>query len=390
MIGVSEMRYFMLFLVFFAVLVSAQSVVIYQFEVVQLSQQLVAKAGLSELKVEAPNPLNPSMGIFYNASVMELLAQFPLVTMKLDLGEKNEKTRLSSRPWISTVLGRKAVVFVGREEIVLQTGVRKGQGIRLEITPISVAEEGVLTKLILADPYGPTLYDNEQYVDSQDFKPIALISSKRENGFDYFAIYARASVAENFPETNAYSVGSLDELAKVFMKDEFVKKENSSYALVITDFVSYDGEAGIFFWIGDIVVQAKVTFNPLTFIGGAEGLVDKLGLRVGVKFYYSDGILIGFGVSDHARLSEILTAFAELYPFRMDISQLKFVSPSWRTGLSIDYEKLSITLGVFDEGKLGLWGDMAFKVSESFSVLAGVRYIFEGELLFFAGLRISF
>ncbi|WP_041446363.1 hypothetical protein [Pseudothermotoga thermarum] len=384
------MRYLVIFFVLSAILVGAQSVVIYQFEVVQLSQQVVAKAGLDELKIEVPSSPNASMGIFYSASAMQLLAQFPLVTVKFGLGEKEEKTKLSSRPWVSTVLGQKATVFVGREEIVLQTGVRKGQGIRLEITPISIAKEGVLTKLTLADPYGPTTYDNEQYVDLKDFKPIALISSKSENGFDYFAIYAKATVAEKLPETNVYSVGSLDELAKVFMKDEFVKKENSVYAVVVTDFSSYDGEANILIWVNDAVIQAKVTFNPLTFVGGVEGLVDKLGLRVGAKFYYDNGMVIGFGVSDHARLSEILTAFAELYPFRIDISELKFVSPSWRAGLSIDYEKFSMSLGTFDEGKLGLWADGAFKVSENFSVLAGVRYIFEGKIVFFAGLRISF
>ncbi len=383
-------RNLLLFLAFLTTLVYAQNtVIVYQFQVIQLSKQVITKAGLDEMIVKKTATSEGSIGIFYSASTMELLAQFPIVTVKLGIGEKEEKSKTLSRPWLTTILGQKAVVFVGQEELVLQTGFRRGQGIRLEVTPISITKEGILSKLSLVDPYGPATYDNELYIDLKDFKPIALISSKSDNDFEYFVIYAKATVADKSPETNVYGIGSLDELAMIFTQDEFFEKVNTLYALILTDFSSYDAELGTSIWINDTHIQMHVTFNPLTFVASLEGLVDKLGLRAGARFHYCNIILIDFGVSDYVKLSEILTAFAEFYPFRIDILQLKFVSPSWRIGLLIDYKSFSLSLGTFNEGKFGMWADTTFKVSPGISAIAGVRYN-SNKFVLYGGLHLSF
>ncbi|MEJ5229516.1 MAG: hypothetical protein WHT65_05900 [Pseudothermotoga sp.] len=381
-----------LFIVLFLVLsffAFSQPIVIYQLEVVRLSDETITKIGLKEIEISKPDLSAYQFRVTYEPAVMELLLKIPFISTTIEVGTKHEKTMTSVRPWVSTILGKSAVIFAGVDELSLRTGVTTGTGLRVELTPLNIADEKIQTKIAISDPYSPMIFDNELNIGT-DFSPICLLTLKTSNGFEYFAVYAKASSIGEPPKENIYMIGSMDNFVNLFNSSS-VERTTELYGFLLTDFSNYNGEIGTSIWMSDsITLQSKVLFMPMNFMAGIEALVSEEGLRAGLRFFYDGDFYIAIGVSDYSELSTLLTLFAEFYPFKLSISQLKFVEPSWKVGANFDFDNFVLTLGAYGNADINFWIDGRVKVFNGFYVLAGCRYSLNGEIYLLAGISIKF
>ena len=365
-----------------------QTIVIYQLEIFQLSDELTSKLGLKELHIDKPDLSAFDFRITYDPSVMELLVKIPFITTTFDVGTRQEKEKTSSRPWVSTLLGKSAVLYVGSEELSLRTGTTTGTGIKVQLTPLNITDGKVSTKMVISDPYSPTVFDNELWV-GQDFAPICLVTMKTQDSIRYFAIYARASFLSELPKENVFMIGSMDELSNLF--EPAVNKTSEIYALVTTDFMDFGGEIGASIWVLDsLSFQSKLILVPFSFMVGVESSVGKEGLRAGIRFIYDEGFYLALGASDYSRLSDVLTLFAEFYPFKLLIDELKFVTPSWKVGAELDFEGFNITLGAYNNDDISFWCDGQIKVNQMFFILIGAEYSLNGKIYLRVGLSFEF
>lgn len=366
-----------------------QSIVIYQLEVVQLSDEVINKFGLKQLHIDKPDLSAFDFRIIYDPSVMELLVKIPFVTATFEVGTKQEKEKISSRPWVSTLIGKSAVIYVGTDLLSLKTGVITGTGIKIQLTPLNITDGKVATKIIISDPYNPTTFDNELWI-TQDFSPICLMSAKSQNSMKYFAVYARASFLNQLPKENVFMIGSMDELANLFDSSS-LSKTSEVYGFVLTDFSQVSGHIGTSIWVTDsLVLQSRIIVTPLDLMVGVEGSVGKEGLRAGTRFIYDGNFYLAFGVSDYSQLSEILTLFAEFYPFKLLIDELRFVTPLWKVGAELDFENFNITLGTYNNGEITFWCDGRIRVKQTFFILVGGEYSLNGKIYLRAGFSIKF
>ncbi|MFN3282805.1 MAG: hypothetical protein ACK40Q_01035 [Pseudothermotoga sp.] len=366
-----------------------QSIVIYQLEVIQLSDEVVNKLGLKNLYIDKPDLLAFDFRITYDPSMMELLVKIPFITMTFEMGTKQEKDKFSSRPWVSTLVGKPATIYASTDELSLKTGMVKGSGIKIQLTPLNIADEKVATKIVISDPYNPTTFDNELWL-TQDFSPICLMTVKTQNSMRYFAVYIRASFLNQLPEENVFMVGSVDELANLFDFSS-LKRTSEIYGFLLTNFSMFSGQFSTSIWITEsLVLRSEIFLLPLSLMAGIEGSIGEEGLRAGVSFIYDGNFYLALGVSDYSRLSDVLTLFAEFYPFKLLINELKFVTPLWRVGAELEFENFNITLGAYNSGKINFWCDGRIKIKEGFFILIGGEYSLNGEIYLRAGLYIRF
>jgi len=380
--------FIILFLVL-CVLAFSQPIVIYQLEVVRLSDETITKIGLKQIEISKPDLSAYQFRVTYEPAVMELLLKIPFISATIEVGTKHEKAMTSVRPWVSTILGKSAVIFAGIDELSLRTGVTTGTGLRVELTPLNIADGKIQTKIVISDPYSPTIFDNELRIGT-DFSPICLLTLKTLNGFEYFAVYAKASSVGEPPKENIYMIGSMDELVNLFSYSS-VERTTELYGFLLTDFSKYNGEVGTSIWMNDsITLQSKVLFMPLNFMAGIEALVSEEGLRAGLRFFYDGEFYIAIGVSDYSELSTVLTLLAEFYPFKLSISQLKFIEPAWKVGANFDFDNFVLTLGAYGDPNIGFWIDGRVKISKGFYILVGCRYSLNEEIYLMAGISITF
>lgn len=370
-------------------LFATQVVVIYQLEIVQLSDETINKFDLKELHVDKPDLSAYEFRILYDPSVMELLVKIPFVTATFEVGTKQEKTKMYSRPWVSTLLGKPAVLFAGVSELSLKTGTTTGAGLRIELTPVNITEGKVDTKILISDPYNPTLLDNELWIGSE-FSPICLAAVKTPNDMKYFAVYVKSSFLNEPPKENIVFVGGMDEFANLFNFSS-VDHESEVYGFIRTDFSQFSGEVGTSIWIIDsLVLQSKVVIVPFSMMAGIENAVGKEGLRAGVRFVYDNGFYIALGISDYSQVSNVLTLFAEFYPFKLSLTDLKFVEPLWKVGAQIDFESFSITLGAYNSSDINIWLDGRVKITNGIFIIIGSEYSLNGKIYLIAGFNIRF
>ncbi len=354
-----------------------------------MSDETVTKLGLKEIEISKPDPSAFQFRVTYEPAVMELLLKIPFITATIEVGTKHEKTVTSARPWVSTLLGRSAVIFARIDELSLRTGVTTGTGLRIELTPLSIADRKIQTKIVISDPYSPTTFDSELWI-SPDFSPVSLLTLKTHDGIEYFAIYARASFINELPKENLYKVASVDDFVNLFTHSP-AHQDSEFYGFLFTDFAQYSGKVGASIWLNDsVTVLSKVLIMPLNFMTGLEALVSKEGLRAGVRFLYDGDFYVALGVSDYSELSEVLTLFAEFYPFKLSVLDLKFVEPTWKVGAILDFDSLVLTLGAYNDSEINLWMDGKIKVSENFYLLTGCEYSLSGRIYLLVGISIRF
>lgn len=362
----------LLLLMLFSVLVTAVEIVIYQFEMVQLNEEALTKFNLKELTAEFPKD-----GSFFSFSYlpkeMQLNVALPFLQMSFEAGQKVEKSRSSTRPWLSTVLNQKASITIASEELSLTTGVRTGKGLKFELTPTRVLDDSVVTKVSIADPYGPTRFDSELEISRDDFSLIGVVTLKRDDGFQYVAIYARASVASTLPKEPLYSSGNLDEITKLFF-EESEKQPSEAYAVLIYD-GTFKGQIDLVLWTGlGIVVSANVEIPSLNFSATLEKLVGSEGLRVGARINHGEETYLLLGFSDISKLTNFLSLFASLYPIKISLQNATFKSPEWSFGAVIGFDEVTITLGLFNENTFVLSGAVKFNFTKNFFALMGAAY----------------
>lgn len=362
----------LLLLMLFSVLVTAVEIVIYQFEMVQLNEEALTKFNLKELTAEFPKD-----GSFFSFSYlpkeMQLNVALPFLQMSFEAGQKVEKSRSSTRPWLSTVLNQKASITIASEELSLTTGVRTGKGLKFELTPTRVLDDSVVTRVSIADPYGPTRFDSELEISRDDFSLIGVVTLKRDDGFQYVAIYARASVASTLPKEPLYSSGNLDEITKLFF-EESEKQPSEVYAVLIYD-GTFKGQIDLVLWTGlGIVVSANVEIPSLNFSATLEKLVGSEGLRVGARINHGEETYLLLGFSDVSKLTNFLSLFASLYPIKISLQNATFKSPEWSFGVVIGFDEVTITLGLFNENTFVLSGAVKFNFTKNFFALVGAAY----------------
>lgn len=371
----THMRKIVLILsLFFCILVTGVEIVLYQFEVVQLDRETVTKLGLKEIEAKFPKD-GEFFSINYLPKEMELNIVLPFVQMSFEAGQKAEKSRSSTRPWLSTILNRKATITITSEELSLLTGVRTGKGLKFELTPTRSLEESVLTKILIADPYGPTRFENEIAVSKDAFSLIGVVTFKKDEGFQHVAVYAKASTVSTLPSENVYSSGNLDEMTKLFFED-VVKERSEVYGLVMFD-EAFQGQVNLILWTDDgILLHASLTVPSMQFSVGLEKLIAGEGLRVGAKFSYGQGAHLTLGFSDVSKLTNFLSLFASFYPIKIDLSDAKFKTPEWSFGAVVNFDEITVTMGMFSESTMVLSGDVKFNFSKNFFVSVGLAYDF--------------
>ncbi|WP_448524005.1 hypothetical protein [Pseudothermotoga sp.] len=369
------MRRIVLIIFFFLVVVAtATQVVIYQFELVQLNQELVTKFNLKEFEAKFPKD-----GRFFSFSYlpkeMELNIALPLIQMSFEVGERTTKSRSSTRPWLSTIVNRKAAIAIASEELSLLTGVRTGKGLKLELTPMRILDETVLTKISISDPYGPTRFENELEISMDDFSLIGLVTLKKDDGFQHVALYAKASVASALPQENVYSSASLDQMAKIFL-EEVEREPGEVYGVLIYD-GNFQGRVDLVLWTdAGIVLNASVSIPSMNFSAGLEKLVGGEGLRVGAKISYGQEFCLALGFSDVSKLTNFLSLFASLYPIKISLQDATFKSLEWSFGMVLSFDEVTIRLGIFNDSAMVISGDVKFNFTKNFFASVGMAYNF--------------
>ncbi len=369
------MRRIVLIIFFFLVVVAtATQVVIYQFELVQLNQEFVTKFNLKEFEAKFPRD-----GSFFSFSYlpkeMELNIALPLIQMSFEVGERTTKSRSSTRPWLSTIVNRKAAITIASEELSLLTGVRTGKGLKFELTPMRILDRAVMTKVSISDPYGPTRFENELEISRDDFSLIGLVTLKKDDGFQHVALYAKASVASALPQENVYSSGSLDEMAKIFL-EEVEREPNEVYGVLIYD-GNFQGRVDLVLWTdAGIVLNASVSVPSMNFSVGLEKLVGAEGLRAGAKISYGQELCLALGFSDVSKLTDFLSLFASLYPIKISLQDATFKYLEWSFGMVLGFDEVTITLGIFNESAMVISGDAKFNFTKNFFALVGMAYNF--------------
>lgn len=368
------MRTLLFLSLLFAVVITATQVVIYQFELVQLNQEFVTKFNLKEFEAKFPKD-----GSFFSFSYlpkqMELNIALPLIQMSFEVGERTSKSRSSTRPWLSTIVNRKAAITIASEEFSLLTGVRTGKGLKFELTPVRILDRVVVTKVSISDPYGPTRFENELEISRDDFSLIGLVTLKKDDGFQHVALYAKVSVASALPQENLYSSASLDEMAKIFL-EEIEREPSEVYGVLIYD-GNFQGRVDLVLWTdAGIVLSASVSIPSMNFSVGLEKLVGGEGLRVGAKISYGQEVCLALGFSDVSKLTNFLSLFASLYPIKISLQNATFKSPEWSFGMVLSFDEVTIRLGIFSESAMVISGDVKFNFTKNFFVLVGMAYNF--------------
>ncbi|HCO98030.1 MAG: hypothetical protein XD58_0018 [Thermotoga sp. 50_1627] len=367
-------RILLLLSLLLAVVATATQVVIYQFEVVQLSQDMVTKFNLEGL--EASFPKDGSFFSFsYLSNEMELNIGLPLVQMSFEVGEKTTKNRSSTRPWLSTIMNKRAAITISSEELSLLTGVRTGKSLRFELTPVRLLDKTVLTKVSISDPYSPTRFENELEINTDEFSLIGFVTIKKDEGFQHVALYVKASVASTLPQESVYSSGSLDEMAKVFFEE--VESEPSEVCGVLIYDGDFQGRVNLVLWTdAGIVLNASVSIPSMNFVAGLEKLVGSEGLRAGARISYGQEVCLALGFSDVSQLTNLLSLFASLYPIKISLQDASFKSPEWSFGAVLSFDEITIKLGIFSESAMAFSGDVRFNFTKNFFVLLGMAYDF--------------
>lgn len=374
---------------FFCVLSVAVEIVIYQFEFVQLNRETVTKLGLKE--IEAKFPKNGELfSINYLPKGMELNVALPFVRMSFEAGQKMEKSRSSTRPWLSTILNKKVTATMTNEELSLLTGVRTGKGLKFELIPLKILEESVVTKISMADPYGPTQFEDEIMVKKDAFTPIGVVTFKKDEGFQHVAIYAKSSVVSTLTSEGVHPFGNLDEMFELFFED--VTKERSEIYGVVMFNENLQGQVNLILWMKNgILMRADLTIPSMQFSVGLERLVVTEGLKVGAKFSYDRGTHLVLGFSDVSKLTNFLSLFASLYPIKIDLKDATFKMPEWSFGTIVSFDEITLKVGMFSESSVILSGDVKFNFSRNFFALVGLAYDFSmKKTCFKIGFGISF
>jgi len=368
------MRILVFLSLLFAVVITATQVVIYQFELVQLDQEFVTKFNLKEFKAKFPKD-GSFLSFSYLRKQMELNIALPLAQMSFEVGERTAKSRSSTRPWLSTIVNRKAAITIASEELSLLTGVRTGKGLKFELTPMRILDETVLTKVSISDPYGPTRFENELEISRDDFSLIGLVTLKKDDGFQHVALYAKATVASALPQENLYSSGSLDEMAKIFLEE--VESERSEvYGVLIYD-GNFEGRVDLVLWTdAGIVLNASVSIPSMNFSVGLEKLVGGEVLRAGAKVSYEQELCLALGFSDVSKLTSFLSLFASLYPIKISLQDAGFKSFEWSFGMVLGFDEVTITLGIFNKSEKVISADVKFNFTKNFFALVGMAYNF--------------
>ena len=117
-------------------------IVIYQMEIVELSEETVLKLGLKEGSFEKETGEEKIFGVIYDPKLMELLLKIPMASLKMDLGKFDKKEKRISKPWIATIPGKEASLLVGKERVSAVVGERSSSGIKISIAPLNIEKDG--------------------------------------------------------------------------------------------------------------------------------------------------------------------------------------------------------------------------------------------------------
>lgn len=374
-------RLILIMCLFLTALAAASGVVLYQLEFLELNQEAVTKLNLKQFEANFPKD-GTFFSFNYLSKEMELSVVLPFVRMNFEVGEKTEKRRTSTRPWLATVLNQKAVITIASEELSLLTDVRTGRGLRLEFTPIRVEDGAVLTKVSIADPYGPNRYESELSISDSDFSLIGFVTIKKEEGFQHVAVYAKASVISSLPERKVYSFASLDEMGDMFF-DRNEGEPSEAYAALIYD-GDFKGQVNVVVWTeSGIVLKGTVSIPSMEFSAGLEKLVTSEGLRVGARISRGQETCLVLGFSDVSKLTNFLSMFASLYPIKISLQDATFKAPEWSFGVALRFDEVTITLQLLQENSMVLSGDVKFNFTKNFFAMLGTTYDFSTKKISF-------
>jgi len=381
-------------------------VVIYQMEIVELSEQISQKFDLKSVNFEKPGSAL-SFGVNYEPELLQLLVKIPFVEVEFEAGKSREKNLTSTRPWVSTVMNRTAKILVSHETLSLITGERTGSGLELQITPLKINPDGesVLTHIEFKGLFGPNSVNTEMWVPTSEFAPIMVVSqdlsdktgilrASSNESVRYFAVYMKSILQANLPTSNIYAVGSLDKMADLLWEDSDIDRESHVQASVDFNEKEIGGSGGVSLWLTDSLhLDIEGAFFPVRFQGSIETRVLNEELRLGLKAFYSadTGFLIAGGISDHSQISDYLTLSASFYPIVFDVENLQLTQPSWSVDAEVNVENFSFTLGVAcQQQTILLSGNATIAIYKSLALLFGGSYDFNGNYKIMIGFRYSF
>lgn len=381
-------------------------VVIYQMEIVELSEQMSQKFDLKNVNFEKTDS-TLSFGVNYEPELLQLLVKIPFAEVEFEAGKSHERNLTSTRPWVSTVMNRTAKILVSHETLSLITGERTGSGLELRLTPLRISPDGesVLTRIEFKGLFGPNSVNTEMWVPRSDFAPIMVVSQDLSGkngllraglneGVRYFAVYMKSILQADLPTSNIYAVGSLDKTADLLWEDSDIDRESHVEASVNFNEKEIGGSGAASLWITDSLnLDIEGAFPPLKFQGSIETRVLNEELRLGLKAFYSadTGFLIAGGISDHSQISDYLTLSASFYPIVFDVGNLKLTQPSWTVNVEVNVENFAFTIGAASQGQtILLSGNATIAIYKSLALLFGGSYDFSGNYKIMIGFRYSF
>ena len=382
-------------------------IVIYQMEIVELSEETVLKLGLKEGNFEKDTVEEKIFGVVYDPKLMELLLKMPLTTLKIDLGKSNKKEKKVSKPWIATVPGKEASLLVGKERLSTTAGIRSSSGIKISVMPLNIEKDGsILTKVSLTDLSGSSLLKTQVQVPLNEFVPVSIVSVKNKQNIlgwtggvekerKYFAFFIKASLVKELPKENIYSIGTIDELIKEFWKEGKVFRDNHLTIVVGLDMSKISTSFEFFWWLTDdwrMEITGSLN-SEASFKFGMESRLLGEDLRMGGFLLYGkdNEFLVALGFSDQTRVLPNVTLHAGWYPLVFDPIKWEIKNNIWRVGAQILDENIALSLNLYLSGEeMLLSTEVGVRIYKSLFLVAGLEHNLKDRYRITLGIRWQF
>ncbi|ADA67718.1 putative uncharacterized protein precursor [Thermotoga petrophila RKU-10] len=362
----------MIFLILAVATVFSEPMIMYQFVMAEVKESTGTGVSLEELYLSTDESNEGS--IHYSSDTVELKL-FPL-SIKVKFPVIRDSYRILSKPWILTVLGKSAVVRVGREEILTVTqGMTTVQEMYLSITPQQLDKQSVLSDIEMK--LDGAHLRTKLWISQEDFQPIAYSKFKTDEKEHRMIVFCRALVVEKPPEEKVFVAGNVSGLEEFMGKEE--EKPEESFILLS----SYP-EARISLWLNKNIHFSASFPDGLLIETKLFGEELKLG-AIYWRFRY-----LGVGFSDRTSVGNLslsagvyalfdLTKFSGiLWWGRGDLKLSRFsVSLSFRSHWTLEETPWEVSLSA------------GYDLSKNITVLLGASYDSTNYKIF-VGVRYSF
>lgn len=361
----------MIFLILAVATVFSEPMIMYQFVMAEVKESTGIRVSLEELYLSTDESNEGS--IHYSNDTIELKL-FPF-SIKVKFPVIRDSYRILSKPWILTVLGKSAVLRVGREEILTVTqGMTTVQEMYLSITPQQLDKQSVLSDIEMR--LDSAHLRTKIWISQEDFQPIAYSKFETDEKEHRMVVFCRALVVEKPPEEKVFVAGNISGLEEFMGKEE---KSEESFILIS----SYP-EAKISLWLNKSIHFSASFPDGLLVETKLFGEELKLG-AIYWRFRY-----LGVGFSDRTSVGNLslsagvyalfdLTKFSGiLWWGRGDLKLSRFsVSLSFRSHWTLEETPWEVSLSA------------GYDLSKNITVLLGASYDSTNYKIF-VGVRYSF